>query len=149
MRTLAIDLGTKRVGLAMSDAGGQFASPLPMIPVTDPRQAIDPICKIIKEEEVQRIVLGLPLNMDDSVGPAAKSVIVWSRQLHTACGLAPIFIDERLSSFDAEQKLINAKRAGAKITRKDKKQSIDSLAASGFLQSFLDGNLKPITLDQL
>lgn len=144
MRTLAIDLGTKRIGLAMSDQGGQFASPMPMIEVTDPRQAIEPIAGIVNAEGVERIVLGLPLNMNDTLGAQARSVIVWSGELAKRTPAPIVFVDERLSSFEAEQRLITAKRAGAKITRKDRKQAIDSLAAAGFLQSFLDGGLVAI-----
>ena len=149
MRSLAIDLGTKRVGLAMSDAGGRFASPVDVLTVSDPVLAIDPIVALIVKEDVQRIVLGLPLNMDDSIGPAARSVIAWANRLRDRTSVPLIFVDERLSSFEAEQQLVRAKRAGAKMTRKDKKQSLDAVAAAHFLQAFLDGGLRPIIIDVL
>jgi putative holliday junction resolvase len=145
MRTLAIDLGTRRVGLALSDEGGEFATPLAVLQVSSPDQATDQIVSIIAKESVQQIVLGLPLNMDDSVGPAARNTIAWGKNLASRTNLPVIFVDERLSSFAAEQSLIDRKRGGEKITRKQKKERLDALAAAGFLQAFLDGKLAPIS----
>ena len=153
MRTLAIDLGTRRIGLAMSDEGGRWATPLEVLFVTDPQQAIDPILKLIKTEAVKRLVVGLPLNMDDSTGPAARSTIIWTTGLAASAASASItleiiYIDERLSSFAAEQQLSERKKAGEKLTQKRKKQQLDAVAAAGFLQAFLDGKLQPIILPQ-
>ena len=152
MRTLAIDLGTRRIGLAMSDEGGQWATPLQVLFVTDPVQAIEPILKILRTEAVQRIVLGLPLNMDDTTGPAARAVMNWSKGLAAAAASLPqkieiIFVDERLSSFAAEQQLNERRRAGENLTHKRKKQQLDAVAAAGFLQAFLDGKLVAISVD--
>ncbi len=149
MRTLAIDLGTRRVGLAISDEGGAWATPLEVLFVTDPVQAIEPILKVVRTEAVRRIVIGLPINMDDSTGPAARSVRAWAATLaQSAADLLPpvdiIFVDERLSSFAAEQQLTDRKKAGEKMTQKRKKQQLDAVAAAGFLQAFLDGKLPAI-----
>jgi putative Holliday junction resolvase len=144
MRTLAIDLGTRRVGLALSDAGGTLATPLEVIQVTSPQQAADRVMEVIAREGVERIVVGLPLNMDDSVGPAAKTTIAWARELSDRSKLPVIFIDERLSSFEAEQTLSVRKRSGEKLTHKRKKQQLDAIAAAAVLQAFLDGKLPAI-----
>ncbi len=144
MRTLAIDLGTRRVGLALSDEGGRFATPLDVITISSPQQAIDAIVPLVKREGVERLVVGLPLNMDDSLGPAARGTINWARQLATLAGKPLILVDERLSSFEAEQSLAERKRGGEKMTRKNKKERLDAIAAAGFLQAFLDGKLAPI-----
>ena len=144
MRTLAIDLGTKRVGLAISDSGGTFATPYEVLEVASAQHAIDEILKLITDEDVQRAVIGLPLNMDGSVGPQAKQVIDWSKALTHRVEV--LFVDERLSSFDAEQRLIDRKRGGEKITRKSKKQMLDAMVAAQLLQEFLDGKLPPINL---
>ena len=144
MRTLAIDLGTRRVGLALSDEGARFATPLDVLQVTSPNHAIDLILPIIQREGVQRIVVGLPLNMDDSIGPAAESTITWGRELSSRCAAELVFVDERLSSFAAEQDLNDRKRAGEKLTRKRKKEQLDAIAAAGFLQAFLDGKLPAV-----
>ena len=146
MRTLAIDFGAKRVGLAQSDEGARFATPLDVLEISSPEQAIEQILVIVKRESVQRLVVGLPLNMDDSIGPAARLTIAWAKSLASQSNLPLIFIDERLSSFAAEQSLIDRKRGGEKITRKQKKARLDALAAAGFLQAFLDGKLNPLTV---
>ena len=144
MRTLAVDLGTKRVGLAMSDEGGSWASPLDVLQINSPQQAADGVAAVVVKEGVQRIVVGLPLNMDDSFGPQAKNAVAWGRALSERTGIPVLYVDERLSSFEAEQHLRAAKRAGAKMTRQDKKRRLDALAAVDFLQAFLDGKLSAV-----
>jgi putative Holliday junction resolvase len=148
MRTLAIDFGSRRVGLALSDEGGKFASPFDVLTVATPEQARVQVLAVIRKEGAQRLVVGLPLNMDDSIGPAARDTIAWAAALAREAGLTPIFIDERLSSFAAEQSLIDRKRGGEKITRGQRKQRLDALAAAAFLQEFLDGKLQPISVDE-
>ena len=149
MRTLAIDLGTRRVGLAMSDEGGRFATPLDVLNITSPDQAISAIVELVRIEGVDRIVVGLPLNMDDSIGPAARNTVAWGRALAKQTGKPVIYLDERLSSFEAEQSLIDRKRGGETITRKGKKQMLDALAAASILQAFLDDRLSPIDVSSL
>jgi putative Holliday junction resolvase len=144
MRTLAIDLGSRRVGLALCDAGGALASPLDVLEVSSPKNAADQVLNVVQREGVERIVVGLPLNMDDSVGPAAREAIGWGREMARRAGRPVVFVDERLSSFAAEQDLIDRKRGGEKITRRQKKQRLDALAAQTFLQAFLDGKLPAI-----
>jgi putative holliday junction resolvase len=147
MRTLAIDLGTRRVGLALSDEGARFATPYEVLTISSPDQATATILPILQREGVRRIVVGLPLNMDGSFGPAAQSTLRWARDLAEKAGMPLILIDERLTSFDAEQQLTDRKRAGEKLTRKRKKEQLDAIAAATFLQDFLDGRLAPISTD--
>jgi putative Holliday junction resolvase len=144
MRTLAIDLGSKRVGLALSDEGGTLATPYDVIEVSSPSNAVDQITPIVMLEGVRRVVVGLPLNMDGTIGSAARSAIHWGTELSTRCGQPVVFVDERLSSFEADQELVDRKRAGEKLTRRQKRQQLDALAAAGFLQAFLDGKLPAI-----
>jgi putative Holliday junction resolvase len=141
MRTLAIDLGTRRVGLALSDAGGQFATPLDVLVVSSPEEARSRVLAVVTREAVEQIVLGLPLNMDQTLGPAARAAIAWGRTLAASAARPVLFVDERLSSFAAEQSLIDRKRAGEKLTRRRKKEQLDAVAAANFLQQFLDGEL--------
>lgn len=169
MRTLAIDLGAKRIGIALSDAGGKLATPLEVIAVSSAELAIDPILAIVKREVVERIVIGLPLNMDGSMSAQAQQVITWTNAFKAKL-LSPLpvpgerakgegsartraseeidvlFVDERLSSFDAEQQLNTRKRDGEKLTRKRRKQQLDAVAAAGFLQEYLDGKLAAIDI---
>lgn len=147
MRTLGIDYGTRRIGLALSDEGAKFATPYEVLEVSSPAQAQNQVISIIHKEGVQRLVVGLPLNMDDSIGPAARSVIAWASAIASICPLPLIFVDERLSSFSAEQDLISRKRDGEKITRRQKKQVLDALAAAHFLQEFLDGKIPLIEVE--
>jgi putative Holliday junction resolvase len=144
MRTLAIDLGTRRVGLALSDAGGRFATPHEVLVVSSPELAAAKVLEVVAREGVERIVLGLPLNMDDSMGPAARQTVVWGRELSRRSGKPVVYVDERLSSFAAEQALNDRKRGGERLTRKRRKEQLDALAAAGFLQAFLDGKLPAI-----
>jgi putative Holliday junction resolvase len=147
MRTLGIDFGSRRVGLALSDQGGKFATPYDVLQVASPQDAEQQALAVVQKEGVERLVVGLPLNMDDSVGPAARDTAAWGKSLAGRAQLPLIFVDERLSSFSAEQGLIDRKRGGEKITRAKRKQMLDALAATQFLQEFLDGKLPPIELE--
>ena len=139
MRTLAIDLGSRRVGLALSDEGGALATPYDVISVRSPEQTATLVLEVVEREGAQRLVVGLPLNMDGTAGPAARSAAAWGKALAVRARRPIVFVDERLSSFDAEQQLVERKRAGEKLTRKRKKEQLDALAAAAFLQAFLDG----------
>jgi RNase H-fold protein (predicted Holliday junction resolvase) len=77
------------------------------------------------------------------VGEAARRTVRWAEGLKVA-GKPVVFVDERLSSFAAEQQLADRKRGGERLTRGDKKRRLDALAAAGFLQEFLDGRLRAI-----
>lgn len=147
MRTLAIDYGTVRTGLAMSDAGGRFATPLEVVEEADRARLIDHIRALMTREDVRRVVIGLPLNMDDTLGPMARKTIDLGRALQTP-GVEVVFVDERLSSFEASGRLVDQKRAGAKMTRADKKRRLDAVAAAVFLQAYLDGQLTAIDVSQ-
>lgn len=146
MRTLAIDLGARRVGLALSDEGGRFATPYEVLTVSSPGQAANAVARVVEREGVERLVMGLPLNMDDSVGPQARQAVAWGRALGERVGKPVVFVDERLSSFDAEQQIIARKRGGEKITRLRRKERLDAIAAATVLQEFLDGRLAPFQI---
>ena len=131
MRYLSIDYGNKTTGLAICDSTETFVSPLMAIPTSD--NLIGRIIEVAKAENVGALVMGLPLNMDDSVGPQAKKVQMFADQLEKHAGVPVIFQDERLSTFAAKDKMI-----AMELTRKGKKRRIDALAAAEILQSFLD-----------
>ena len=131
MRYLAIDYGQKRTGLAVCDAEERLACPLAVL--TGQKNLIADISDEVKRQAVDAIVLGLPLNMDDTEGPAAKNVRNFAEQLKKHFDIPIHFHDERLSSFDAEKKL-----SGIKLTTKKKKKLLDAVAAAAILQSFLD-----------
>jgi len=142
MRTLGIDYGTRRLGLAISDDGGRFATPHSVVQIHSPKQAHQVVREVVIEESIERVVIGLPLNMDNSVGPAASGVVEWAKNLNISPPI--LFVDERLSSFEAEESLTARRRAGERLTRDMKKARRDALAAALILQRFLDGDLQPI-----
>ena len=132
------------MGLALSDEGGTFATAHDVLEVTSPEHAVSLVSDVVREEGVDRLVVGLPLNMDDTVGDAARKTVAWARSLSVATGKPVLFVDERLSSFVAEQQLIDRKRGGERLTRGDKKRRLDAIAAAALLQEFLDGRLPPV-----
>jgi putative Holliday junction resolvase len=131
MRYLAIDYGTKHTGLAICDPAETLASPLTVI--EGQKDLLKKIADVVKAENVEAIVLGLPLNMDDTTGPQAKLVFQFGEQLEKALDIPIHFQDERLSSFGAEEKL-----ASADFTMKKKKKRLDAIAAAEILEAFLE-----------
>ena len=131
MRYLAIDYGDKRTGLAICDAAETIASPLTVI--HGQKELLKKITDTVETEKVEAIVLGLPLNMDDSQGPQAKLVLKFADQLKAHIDIPIHFQDERLSTFGAEEKL-----AAADFTRGKKKKRLDAVAAAEILDAFLE-----------
>ncbi len=145
MRYLAIDYGTKRTGLAICDKAETIASPLAVI--ESPKKLLEKIAAVVETEDVEAIILGLPLNMDDSIGPQAKLVSQFAEQLKKLVKVPIHFQDERLTSFSAEKKAFPLEftknnRRSAKKSRnsvpKKKKRHLDAIAAAEILQAFLD-----------
>ena len=131
MRYLAIDYGAKRTGLAICDAGETIASPLGVIKGW--RGLLEKVGEIVKAQNVEAVVLGLPLNMDGSEGEQAKTVLKFAEALKQQVGI-PIYLqDERLSSFGAEEKL-----ACAELTRGKTLKHLDAVAAAEILRAFLE-----------
>ncbi len=117
--------------MAICDARETIASPLRVL---DGRgDALGQIARIVESEGVEAIVLGLPLNMDDSEGPQAARAKAFGEQLARRLGLPIHFQDERLSSFGAEEKL-----EPAGLSRARKRDLLDAVAAAEILQGFLD-----------
>ncbi|NLH41204.1 MAG: Holliday junction resolvase RuvX [Planctomycetes bacterium] len=131
MRYLAIDYGMKRTGLAVCDAGETIASPLAV--VQGHKDLIQRIRRIATSEGIEAVVLGLPLNMDGTEGPQAKLVRNFGKELGRQLGIPVHFQDERLSSFEAEQRILEMD-----LSRAKKKERLDALAAADILQTFLD-----------
>ena len=133
MRYLGVDPGKKRVGLAISDPGATFASPLVVLQRRSTEQIIAEIAALCRAEEVEGLVVGLALNMDGSHGPMAQEAARLGEALAAATGLPVELWDERLSSENAERHLIEVDMSRAK-----RKKTIDKVAAQIILQSFLD-----------
>jgi len=133
MRYLAIDLGDKRTGLALGDDITRLVSPVKVLDVPRGPLLLDALVKAVDEQRPDAVVIGLPINMDGTEGPAAKSTREFAERLRPRIKLEIHFQDERLTSYAAEQQLNQSGR-----TRKEKKQLRDALAACEVLKDFLD-----------
>ncbi len=131
MRYLAIDYGNKRIGLAICDQNETIASPLTVL--QNKKDIIKKIVETIKTEDADALVIGLPLNMDDSTGPQAKLVLKFAEQLKKHIDIPIHLQDERLTSFAAEEKL-----ATTQLSRAEKAKRIDAIAAAQILLTFLE-----------
>ena len=133
MRLLALDPGTKRIGVALSDELKMFASPLEFIAAEPFAGVVHRLQQLIREKDVERIVIGLPRNMDGSYGPAAAAVRDFVDQLRHLVTVPLVTWDERLSTVQAQRLL---RQAGHKA--KQQKGRVDASAAAILLQSYLD-----------
>jgi putative holliday junction resolvase len=132
-RLLAIDPGKVRLGLAVSDAERRLASPLTTYTRRDPKQDAAYFKKIIDDEEIGAIVIGLPVHLDGKEGEQAKAARAFGVWLHEAAGVACIFYDERFTTSEAESALWDAG-----LTHKQRKARRDRVAAQILLQTYLD-----------
>jgi len=131
MRYLAIDHGTKRTGLAICDAAETISSPLGVI--YGQKELLKKIAEVVEAENVEAVVVGLPLNMTGSESSQTKLVRKFAEQLKNRLSVEVHLQDERLSSFSAEEKL-----APADFTRGKRKKRIDAVAAAEILEAFLE-----------
>jgi putative Holliday junction resolvase len=133
IRILGLDLGEKRIGVALSDALGWTAQGLTVLQRQGRQLDLDQVVGLVKKHEVQEIVIGLPRHMDGRVGEGAQEVLVWARELQERLGLPVHTIDERLTTMQAERVLLEAD-----VSRRKRRQVIDKMAAGLILQAFLD-----------
>jgi putative Holliday junction resolvase len=133
MRTLGLDIGDKRIGVAISDPEEILASPLATITREDDKKAIDDIIKLVDQNDVERIVVGLPYSLDGSIGGQANKVMDFAERLskHTMASME--IWDERLSTVAVERLLREAGNKKAK-----KRARLDAAAAAFILQGYLD-----------
>ena len=132
-RLLGIDLGTKTIGLALSDVGRSLATPLRTIARTKFTQDATEIFDTVREFQVAGLVVGLPLNMDGTEGARVQSTRAFVRNLMNVENVAVAFWDERLSTAAVERQLIVQD-----VSRKKRAAVIDQMAAAYILQGVLD-----------
>lgn len=130
MRYLAIDYGSKHTGLAVCDASETIASPLDVI--QGQQGLLEKITHIVEKEHIEAIVVGLPLNMNNSKGTQARIVLEFVERLKSHVNIPIYFQDERLSSFSAEEKLL------IEHSRKKRRKRIDAIAAATILEAFIE-----------
>lgn len=133
MRILALDHGTKRVGVAVSDEMKMIASPLEYIPAEPFADFLTRLKEIIREKEVELVLVGMPRNMDGSYGPAALKVQEFVAVLKDAIAIPIKSLDERLTTVQAQKFLIQGN-----VRRDKRKEKVDKTAAAILLQSYLD-----------
>lgn len=131
-RILAIDYGRRRLGLALSDAAGLTARPLATLERTNRRNDLRRLREIVRQHDVRRIVVGHPLHLDGTVGEMAAETARFATRIEKQLGLPVELVDERLSSWEAEQVLAATKAAPRKRAR-----SLDQVAAAVILRDFL------------
>lgn len=134
-RILGIDYGTKRVGVAISDEIGMLAMPVEVLDVADMGHAANQVSVVARERKVARVIVGLPLNMNGSAGPAAELARDFAKRLAQKTGLPVELYDERLTTCEAEKALLEGD-----VSRKKRRQVRDMLSAQLILQSYLDSH---------
>ena len=133
MRALALDIGEVRIGIAASDASGRIASPVKVLPAAEVLGMSRTFRRILEDYEPEVLVCGRPQTMGGEDGPQAERIMSQARQIADACGLPLEFADERLSSQEAKRIL---REQG--LSEKSMRGKVDMVAASLFLQSWLD-----------
>ena len=132
MKALGMDLGTRTLGLATSDRLGMIASPYKTIRYEDINTLVDEVLEIIKNEKIEVLVLGYPKNMNNTEGPAVERTNNFKNLLESKTNLEINLIDERLSTVEAENYLLEED-----MSRKNRKGVIDAVAASVILDTYL------------
>jgi putative pre-16S rRNA nuclease len=132
-RVLALDPGTKRIGVALSDELGWTAQPLETFERKSLGVDIAHINELVRRHEVREIVIGMPVRLDGRMGPAAQSVQQFLDAVQAGVGVPVVAWDERLTTKAAEQMLIEAD-----VSRKKRKGVVDRVAAALLLKSYLE-----------
>jgi putative holliday junction resolvase len=133
MRILAIDYGTKRVGLALSDETGTIAQPLGLLPAEPAAKLFDLLKETVAQRKVEEIVVGIPRNMNGTYGPAADKTREFVAALKQVVTIPVQTWDERLTTVQANRFLIETG-----MRRQQRKERVDQTAAAILLQSYLD-----------
>ncbi|WP_019720822.1 Holliday junction resolvase RuvX [Heyndrickxia coagulans] len=135
MKIMGLDVGSKTVGVAVSDALGWTAQGIETIAINEAKGnfGFDRVAELAQIHGVEKIVVGFPKNMNNTIGPRAEASKVYAEELKKRLNLPVILWDERLSTAQAEKILLEAD-----VSRKKRKKVIDKMAASVILQGFLD-----------
>ncbi len=135
MRYLGLDLGTRTLGVSISDITLTIASTLETIRFSesDYNALIEPLKKLIEEYQIEKIVLGLPKNMNNSIGDRAQTTLEFKKLIEESLEIEVVMQDERLSTVEATNYLLEAD-----MSRKKRKKKVDAVAANIILQTYLD-----------
>ncbi|EZH67952.1 Holliday junction resolvase [Bacillaceae bacterium JMAK1] len=141
MRTIAFDIGDKRIGVAVSDLLGLTAQGLDTIQVKSIKSSLDEMEQLIHDNEVTTVVIGYPKNMDGTIGPRADKSIRYKEALEERLDVTVKLWDERLTTMSAQRTLLEAD-----VSRAKRKKVVDKLAAVLILQGFLDNTAHKTSL---
>jgi len=136
MRVLGIDLGSRRIGLALSDEGARIASPFRAMARRGDARDVANLCELIRERGVGRVVVGLPIHMSGRRGPEAEAAQAFARALEKGSGLRVDMIDERWTTMEAERSLREMGMTGKRGRRR--RAHVDAVAASILLRTYLE-----------
>ena len=137
MRALGIDLGDRRVGIAVCDSAGTVATPVQtLVRSGDARRDLESIADLVQEWEAEIVVVGLPLSLDGSAGPAARSALAQTAKLRQVLGVPVVSHDERLTTVIAHRRL-----AEQDVDGRARRGMVDQVAAAVMLQSWLDAGM--------
>lgn len=137
MRWIGLDYGDKTIGVAMSDELGWTAQALEVIHRRKPGEDINRLVAIVEQYGVTKIVVGLPKNMNNTIGPRGELATQFSKELEQKLSIPVHLWDERLTTVAATRTLLEAD-----VSRKKRKQVIDKMAAQIILQGYMDANMK-------
>lgn len=137
MRIMALDIGEKRVGIAVSDPGERVASPIAVLPAAEVLQKAPAFRRLLEDWEPELLVCGLPMTLAGEEGPQAQRVREQAQRIAQAAGLPLEFSDERLSSREAKRSL---REKG--LSERDMRGKVDMIAACVFLQAWLDARVQ-------
>lgn len=138
MRLMGLDVGSKTVGVAVSDLLGWTAQGVEVIPINEAKDqfGLERLTELVQEYQVDGFVLGLPKNMDGSTGPRAEAAQMYGEKLTDRFGLPIYFQDERLTTMQVNRMMIEE----GNVSRAKRKQVVDKLAAVIILQTYMDRN---------
>jgi len=133
MRVIGLDLGDKTIGVAVSDPSGLIAQGIKTIKRKNIKYDINEIIEIVNEYNAEKIIMGLPKNMNGTMGSSSQKVIEFSEKIKKRIDIEIIFQDERLTTVSAQRILIEAD-----LSREKRKKVVDTVAATYILQTYLD-----------
>ncbi len=137
MKLLGLDYGDRRIGVAVSDAFGWTAQGIEVVQRREDDSHLQRIAELAKLHEAEEVVVGLPKNMNGTIGPRGELCIEFAESLRELLGLPVHLWDERLTTVSAERTLLEAD-----VSRKKRKQVVDKIAAGLILQNYLDSKSK-------
>jgi len=135
MSVAALDLGRRRIGVAVTDAAAMGAYPVGVVERRSITRDLEAIAAMLRDREVTAFVIGLPLNMDGSEGPAAKAARTFAERVADAFKVSVEMFDERLTSFEAEERL-----KGMPVKKGARKPAIDAIAATVILEGWMEAH---------